>query len=128
MLYFSHSAKKDGHQDLVVACNIGNVVQYYRGVGDGTFVSYDTYPSSNSRYLAVGSFNRGGKPDTVIARNFATNQFTALVSTYSSSIVSSIANGASTTLHIHIMNGNNFNMNFVNFTDVLPTELTAQTG
>ena len=69
----------DGKPDLVVAnffspdINTPATISVLLGNGDGTFQPQTTYPAGLNAYsVAIGDFNRDGKPDVVVANNAAT--------------------------------------------------------
>jgi VCBS repeat-containing protein len=69
----------DGKPDLVVAnffssdINTPATISVLLGNGDGTFQPQTTYPAGLNAYsVAIGDFNKDGKPDVVVANNAAT--------------------------------------------------------
>jgi RHS repeat-associated protein len=69
----------DGHPDLAVADSIDKIA-ILLGNGDGTFRPAGTFPAGSrpsicDRCLAVGDFNRDGKPDLVIGLSLGAPSF-----------------------------------------------------
>ena len=61
---------RDGKQDLAVSDYFGGTVTLFEGSGSGTFIAAPGSPINvgfNPRVMAIGDFNRDGKPDLAVS-------------------------------------------------------------